>query len=396
MTSENLYRAIGDIDDTVIWEAKTYRPHKKTAWIGLSAIAACFALVVGVWNFFASDVGGIHCSVGGIDRVYRDTALIMDSSGILWRWEDRTIWEQYTVLQFEGREYRTRAREINVHMLDKVLGTGTAQGYDSYEDQIYTADFTVYSIRGVPARHLVAVDLDGSYYVYISGNEIMPQTFGTFLDLYNLSEYLSLTRFTEYEDYESKGTYILERDDHIWKLLSECREAKPHEDKESWIFEKRNEIKFTITSDPLGIYKKEFSVTQDGFVSTNIMEYHYIYFIGEENANAIISYVKQNAAAAESLPYKYTLSGTLTEIGEGYILVDDTVLCTNPRDGMVFKVLTEDIRIGRCLSYGTVAVGDIVMVSFSSSVGTDADNTIDSADSICKAILADDKVLISE
>lgn len=62
-------------------------------------------------------------------------------------------------------------------------------------------------------------------------------------------------------------------------------------------------------------------------MATNILNYSCSYFIGKDAAEKIIEYAMNNSDEAEFSPYALTVSGTLTEIGNGYILIDDTVLC---------------------------------------------------------------------
>jgi hypothetical protein len=87
-------------------------------------------------------------------------------------------------------------------------------------------------------------------------------------------------------------------------------------------------------------------------------------------------------------PYHSFLGGTLTEIGEGYVLVDDSILCADEKDGVVYKVLTDDLRARRCLEYpGSIAVGDLVVVEYSGSLDEAHGNTVTGAFSITEAIL---------
>ena len=43
---------------------------------------------------------------------------------------------------------------------------------------------------------------------------------------------------------------------------------------------------------------------------------------------------------------------------------DDTVLCKDKKDGMVFKVLTDEVIIRRYLECTNIKVGDTVAVKF--------------------------------
>ena len=68
-------------------------------------------------------------------------------------------------------------------------------------------------------------------------------------------------------------------------------------------------------------------LTIDGDEIEDIFDYEYSYFIGKEAAGQIISYVQKHSTETKSSTSLPTISGTVTEIGNGYIMVDDTVLC---------------------------------------------------------------------
>ena len=106
-------------------------------------------------------------------------------------------------------------------------------------------------------------------------------------------------------------------------------------------------------------------MTADGYIRTNIFDYAYIFRIGEEAAEDIISYAKKNGVETEAEPYAYTLAGTITDIADGYIYLDDSIMCVDENDGMVFKIPMDDIRISRCIDYAKMGVGDVVLVYYS-------------------------------
>ena len=112
--------------------------------------------------------------------------------------------------------------------------------------------------------------------------------------------------------------------------------------------------------------------------------------------NNIITYTKNNATETEPEQYEYTIAGILTEIGDGYILIDDTILCKDKADGMVFKVLTEDIQIRRYLECTNIKVGDTVAVKFQSKIVLGEDNTVSGAVSMYKGTLTDGGVAVPE
>ena len=397
MKTPRISDAIGNLPEDLVNGAVTYkRTSKKKSFIKWGSIAACFmvmvmaaALIVPMFN------SGDPISIGGIDRDYKGT--ISGSEGdIEFPWEYKLTYEKFYTVKYNGNDYRTRTRAINESLLGEVLGTCTAQGVDSYTDKTYTETFNVRKIKGVSEERLVAIGMDGEYYVYFNDEVKCPATFGELLDAYNLSETLPLVKFSVNDGYKEKGYYQITDDEYIWQVLSECRDAEFYAENDKWSRGERNYLSFTATSEELGVYKKVFYITEDGYVSTNVFNYSYVYYIGEDAANKIITHAKSNATEAEREQYEYTIAGTITEIGDGYVLIDDTVLCKDKNDGMVFKVLTEDLIIRRYLECTNIKVGDTVAVKFQTEIVLGENNTVSGAISMYKGKVTDSGMAVPE
>ena len=387
MKTPRISEAFGNIPEDLVGEAITYkRQNKKKAFIKWGSIAACFMVVVMaavlIIPMFNS---GDPISIGGIDRAYNGVISGIEGD-IDFPWEYKLMYEKYPTIKYNGKEYLTRARAIDEKMLGDVLGTCTATGVDDYleNNNTYTETFNVRTITGVSEERLVAIGVDGSYYVYFNNTEKQVATFGELLDVYNLSETLPLSKFSVNEGYKEKGDYQITDDSYIWQILSECREAEAYSEADKWNRGERNYLSFTATSEVLGVYKKVFYVTEDGYVATNVFNYQYVYFIGEDKANSIISYAKDNSNETEPEQYEYTIAGTLTEIGDGYVLIDDTILCKDKNDGMVFKILTEELQIRRYIECCNFKVGDTVAVKFQTEIVLGENNTVSGAISMYK------------
>ena len=128
---------------------------------------------------------------------------------------------------------------------------------------------------------------------------------------------------------------------------------------------------------------------------TNVFEYGYVYYIGEEAVARVISYAKSNAEKAAFEPYEEILAGTVVEISDGYVLIDDSVRCKDPDDGIVFRVPTDDIRIRRCYEMGRIKVGDLVAVNFRGSIDPDT-LTVSGAMNISECVMTAGDILIPE
>ena len=125
-------------------------------------------------------------------------------------------------------------------------------------------------------------------------------------------------------------------------------------------------------------------VTADGYLWTNAFDYGYLFNIGEDAAGKIIKYAKENSTEAEYEPYQKAIVGKIVEISEEYILIDDSVLCNDPSDGIAYRIQLNDVRISRYVDRRIIKVGDTVRVTYDGEVDNQNSNTIGSADTISK------------
>ncbi len=387
MKAKDILHAINDADPELVEV-----PAKSKKWMGwtAAAVAACLTIVLTVLFFNQPPVTPdtpttTPTQLGGIIRDYK-TGIVEQNAYPVFRWEYKTVWEQYTSLDLNGVPYGTRADKISESKLGEDLGQWTAKGYDWYTETEPERTVAVRAITGVDRNRLVAVQLDGDWFVFLREGDNKPATLGAFMDEVNLAENLSLTHFSVDEDY-----YSLESDSAIWAVLSTCRDAKQTEDSD--FLSHRAHITFTATSEALGISNMAFTVTADGFVKTNILDYGHDYFIGEAAAKQIMDYAVANKQPA-AWEGNYWLAGTLTEVGDGYILLDDSVMMADPDEGMVFRISTEDIRIRRWVECVGIKEGDFVVCRYTDGVDTENNNNVLGAYSICEARLVEGSVLI--
>lgn len=388
MNPTDISAALNDIDPVMVTEAAPKEKRPTHRWL----VAACLVLVVGLslglirpWQLYTVDLGGVA-------RLYRERSYSQDAA-LIFPWAYRPLYDQFGNMTLEGREYRTRANTVSEGLLGEYLGQCEAFGYDIYTESTHEKDFPVYTIEGIDPALLVAVEQVGSYYVFMQEEYAPPATLGEFLDGYDLARTLPLEGFTLYtEGYEGEYRRLTDPEAggaHIWDALSACREAEYLE--QDRFSDPVRRVTFIATSEELGIYKKVFTVNSDGYVDTNIAEYGYAFYIGEEAAAAIIDYASENSQKAAQEPYLYYLAGTVTEICDGYFLLDDSALSVGK--GMTFKVPTDDLEISRWLDFGGIGVGDFISVSYTGGI---VDGTVQNPCDLAKAFLADGNVLIPE
>ncbi len=393
MKTPRMANAVGQIDDDLITAAAECKKKKKNNWMKWGSLAACFAVLVIAGAAILPSLLGGNTPGGSNDR-YKGHIIQAGESAIIWPWEYQTVYEQYTELKIDGVKYIGKGREVSASYVGDSIGNYTVVGYDEINDgKKYTEEFKVYKLKDVAQSQFIAVKMDGKYYVFKKDEYAPPSTLGELMELVDLSKAIELGRFSEGGDGPDDKHYELNSDDYIWSVLAECDGAVFVED-DKWMVHDREYLSFTITSEVLGVYRVAMYVTEDGYLWTNAFSYQYLFNIGEDAASKIIKYAKENSIEAEYEPYRNSVAGTITEITDEYILVDDSVLCNNPDDGIAYKVLLNDLRISRYVDHGIVEVGDTVQVTFESDLSTD--NTIADAIYISQAMISGGDVLIPE
>ena len=395
MNGEELLKRMDLIDSELVEEAHDIPSCKHKRWVKWTALAAATAAVVLFCLGKPEDRTTID--IDGIERIYKTMVVTQETGASAYPWEYMTEMERFTYMELNGTRYRTRAATIDRSFLGDIIGDAVFTAYDIYTDKEYNANKTVYAIQGISPQELVAVELENAYCVFMKEDYSPPQDFGVFLDSLVLSENLDLNYFILYNGQNIANTqtsHTLSDDSIVWEMLSGCRNA-PCLELERWVDTQIETVSFSVTSEKLGVYKHGFQISSDGYLNTNLMEWGYVFNIGEDIAMQIIDYVKANSTPTAPQSYYQYLYGTYMGTENEHLLIDDTVLCTNEKDGMIFRVPTNDICISRVIDLGYVQVGDVVLVSFMGSI--DKETLIVSEPiSIQKGILYEGTILIEE
>jgi len=397
MKKPRFSNAIGNLDDDLIEAAAECKRKKKpNLWLKWGSVAACFAVLVVAGAMILPSLLNGGPTPDKTTGKYKDF-IQAGESAIIWPWEYQTVYEQYTDLELDGVEYRSKGRAVSADLVSELIGTHTVVGYDEINDKKYTEDFEVYELKYADKSQFVAVKMDGKYYTFKKDEYAPPSNLGELFDLVNLSQVIELSRFSENGDGPNKKHYTLNNDDFVWQVLTDCRDAAFIEEepgKDDWKVYDREYLSFTVTSETLGVYRVVMYITKDGYLWTNAFNYRYLFNIGEDAAGKIIEYAMKNSTEAEYEPYQNAVTGKVIEITEEYILLDDTVICNDPADGTTYKILLNDLRISRYVDHEVVKVGGMVQITFDGEI--DSQNTIDSAISAASVMISGGDVLIPE
>ena len=390
MKKPRFSNAIGNLDDDLIEAAAECKRKKKpNLWLKWGSVVACFAVfVIAGAMILPSLLDGDSAKP---DK-YKDI-IHAGESAIIWPWEYRTVYEQYTALELDGVSYRSKGRAVSTDLVGELIGTCSVVGYDDIHNKSYTEDFEVYKLKYADKSQFVAVKMDGKFYTFNKQFYAPPSTLGELFDLVDLSQAIELSRFSENGDGPNKKHYTLNNDDYVWEVLAGCRDAA-FIDTSANVENGKEYLSFTITSETLGVYKVAMYVTKDGYLWTNAFNYQYLFNIGENAAGKIIKYAKENSTETEYEPYQNTVTGKVVEITEEYIILDDTVICNDPADGTTYKILLNDLRIKRYVDHEIIKVGGMVQITFEGEI--DDQNTVDTAISAANVMISKGEVLIPE
>ena len=303
---------------------------------------------------------------------------LIQNSAIVWPWNCRDVYNQYTEVRINGKKYRSRSSyyggEIFANQIGKKITDTEAKGYDEFgslnaNKEIYhSKECEVFEIIGVDSNRILAVKYDGydGYYAFMNDNQQAPATLGELIDALDLTNNIKLNSFYYDEDGDHRDEHYAlsnENSDALWNILKECSSAPIGSDDDYRnSYNSTMEVSFAITSSTLGVYNLSFSFTADGYLRTNIENYGYIYNIGKEAAGKIIDLALKNKLVI-LIPEKQYLVGTVTEIGEDYIKINDSALMKNADEGIEFTVYATNMNIRRYIISGYLKVGDTVQVT---------------------------------
>ena len=410
MKTEQLVDVIGQLDDAVfagidLSESIGIRDSERTESactkkkinplvIWGSLVAVLVILTVGC-VLILSPILKKKNSTGETDERYKSCNVTANESAIVWPWEYKTVPEKFNSLEIADKVYNGKGREVSESLIDSKIGDYTVSGYDDITDENHAENCEVYSLKNVSKDKFVAIKIEGRYYVFMNGEYLPPSTLGELMDTVKLPSIIKLSHFSENGDNPNGKHYVLTDDAYIWEVLTECREAVFVDD-QAWMVHGRDYLSFTINSETLGVYKVAMYITEDGYLWTNAFSWQYLFNIGKDAAGKIISYAKENSSEATDEPYRNYVTGTIAEITDGYILIDDSVLCKNPADGIRYKVLLDDIRISRFVDKGFAKAGDIVQIMYEGKIDYDNANLVEKPVDISLAYISEGEVNVNE
>lgn len=299
MKEKRLLEAIGKIDEKYIAEAAERRQKKRTLFRA-GGIAAALILV-----FAGIGTAAYYRALYPYPIEYIESTSEVKSSAEVYqipRWEEMSDPERYYEVKAMGNSYLSNSHAVTAEQIDTLLTEAILTGYDEYEDKVHAIGATVYSVEGFSEECVTAVQFDGSaeYYLYLN-HLYKPETLGQFIADLNLKE--TLMTGTVYYDYRKiNGDYASVRFEDletqkVWELLMDDLTLENVADYDQMWLHRIMGISIDIPA--LGYENISLEVTEEGYLTTNILATGKAFYIGEEKVDAFVNYVLKNCSGKE-------------------------------------------------------------------------------------------------
>ncbi len=391
MNTDDIIDALNEVDDTSIKNAREPKKKRnyKALWISVGAAAACLAVVLLLPRISHMTHHDGYCDcpdhqitptpvVGANRWNYKSFAMASKDEMFSFGRDCQTIAKQFPYVTYNDTEYYLRRSyydedmKVSASLIGEKLTDYTAEVCEYETGVTHTIECTLYAIAGVAPARFLAVQYAGEknaddYYVFHQNEFNPPATLGEFITSLNLTENLPLLKFS-YSTYDyttrekTSNLYGLSLADSkvVWNMISEYASVGTRTSEEYGYKDKR--ISFSATSEALGLYNRSFSLTADGHLSTNIDDYGYDFYLGEEAVTEIREYILAHKIEAPKDSIE-SIYGVVTEIGEDYLKIDDTILMKNPEHGLTFTVYAHDnTTIKSYIMSGQLEVGDHIKI----------------------------------
>lgn len=276
------------------------------------------------------------------------------SMAILPKWDEMTISQQFNEVEYNSSKYSSRMTKLSNNNILKNIGNTTLTGYDTYSKTTYNKKAELYSIKDIEEKCAIAVKFEGDsdYYVYVN-TYYRPATLGEFMKDLNLEEIISFgTIHYNYWDEDSKENINIEFYDvaHkaiLQKLFSNKNLENIYNDNDTSKYTSerfKQSINISVDIPLLGYKNISVSLTDKGYLLTNILDTGKGFFIGEDKVQEFLNYIKANYDGYK-IVYVYESGKEIIDNNvetENNIIEEQIMMTENTVNGYVTKKVETD------------------------------------------------------
>lgn len=269
----------------------------KTIWIYIACVIVLVAIILSTIIILNKTSEGHKWKE---KKVYVDKEEFFKTENMMakeLKWEESSITQKFYTVYFLDKQYDAKHKKIDRNLIGEGLGTAELTGYDYYTGATYKINANIYEIKDFPTKCVVAVRFedDADYYPYINAY-YTPRTLGEFINDLNLKETVEFGSVWYADSYNDKdGNYHYDKiefpdvpDDIIWQMLLSDETLKNVHDDNTY----HSEIMSISVNIPIFGYENiGITISEDGYLTTNIFETGKTFYIGEEKVEEFVNYV---------------------------------------------------------------------------------------------------------
>ena len=366
MNNKDLLKAIGDIDEKYLIEETDIEETNRIASNNkvnimknlklkyiLAPICIVFIAVIGLYK------SGIFTSKPDIIISKKDDWIIKEvqvdkkdtptDTAVIPKWNEMSISQQFNEVEYNNSKYSSRITKISNNNILKNIGNATLTGYDTYTETTYNKKAELYSIKDIEEKCAIAIKFEGDtdYYVYVN-SYYRPTTLGEFTKDLNLEEIISFgTIYYNYWDEDLQEDINVEfygvDNKIIWQKLFNNKNLEniySDNDTEKYTSERFSQsIGISVDIPLLGYKNISVSLTDKGYLLTNILDTGKGFYIGEDKVQEFLDNIKDNYNGYKIVYVDETGSGiTDEEVKTEKNIVEEKIMMTeNTVNGYVTK-----------------------------------------------------------
>lgn len=274
-------------------------------------IAPICVIVIAVIGIFISDMFNSNSDIAIsnkdnwiIKEVKAEKSSIDEPIATVPKWDEMSISQQYYEVEYNNSKYSSRITKISNDNILKNIGNATLIGYDTYTETTYSKKGELYSIKDLSEKCAIAVKFEGdnNYYVY-ENSYYKPKTLGEFMNDLNLKEITSFgTIYYNYWDKDAEENVNIEfydvDNEIIWqKLFNNLNLENIYSDNDTAKYTSERfsqSISISVDIPLLGYKNISVSLTDKGYLITNILDTGKGFYIGEDKVQEFLDYIKEN------------------------------------------------------------------------------------------------------
>ena len=240
-----------------------------------------------------------------IKEVYGDSSSTESATAIVPRWEEMSISQQFSEVNYNNNRYSSRTTKVERDKIGNKIGTAILTGYDTYTKTSYNKNGDIYSVNDLSQKCVIAVQFenDSDYYVYVN-SYYKPTTLGEFMEDLNLKNIVSFgtihynywNKNLECNMEYSKIEFYNVDNNIIWQMLfNDVNLKNIYSDNDTGIHTSENySIEIGVDIPLLGYKNISVSLTDKGYLITNILDSGKAFYIGESKVQEFLNYIIDN------------------------------------------------------------------------------------------------------